>query len=75
MFPSLPMPPAPPLIEAMPARVQLNVLPTVALVAVYTKFDPLQMAGGDNGLLSTGTGFTTTVTFCTGPVHPFALTV
>ena len=46
------------------ARLQANVAPTVALVAVYVKVVPLQMAGGVSVLLSTGTGFTVTTTFC-----------
>jgi hypothetical protein len=62
-------------IPGIVARCHIKLVPAVALVGVYENRDPLQMAGGDNGLLSTGTGFTTTVTFCTGPVHPFALTV
>ena len=41
---------------------QANVAPVVALVAVYPKVDPLQIVGGAVELLSTGVGFTVTVT-------------
>ena len=49
---------------ATEALLQLNVEPDVALVAVYVKAVPLQMAAGVNVLLNTGVGLTATTTFC-----------
>jgi hypothetical protein len=52
------------LMPATTARDQLKVDPEVALVAVYVKVSPLQIGPGVNVLLSTGSGFTVTTTFC-----------
>jgi hypothetical protein len=52
------------LIPTTAARVQLKVDPVVALVAVYVKLSPLQIALGVNVLLRTGSGFTVTTTLC-----------
>ena len=52
------------LIPATTALVQAKVAPAVALVAVYPKVVPLQIAAGVRVLLRTGLGFTVMVTFC-----------
>ena len=60
------------LMPATTALVHEKVDPAVALVAVYPKAVPLQIAAGVNVLLNTGIGLTVTVTLC-GLAHVFAV--
>ena len=66
---------APSKIPATAARLHANVAPAVALVAVYVKVVPLQIAGGVNVLLRDGSGLTTTITFCPALLHPLAVVI
>ena len=56
-------------IPATNARLQANVAPAVALVAVYVNGVPLQIAAGDNVLLNTGEGFTVIVYVWSAPAQ------
>ena len=61
------------LMPATSALVHVNVAPAVALVAVYPKAAPLQIAAGVSVLLSTGIGLTVSTTFCPALLHPLAV--
>ena len=75
LTPDVPEPVAPPLIVAIVARVHEKVGLDCALVGVYVKVVPLQMATGVNVLLKTGVGLTTTLTFCPELEHELAVVV
>jgi len=62
------------LIPAMAARLQLKVVPVVALEGLYENRVFVQIAGGVKELDKDGVGLTVTVTFCWFE-HPLAVNV
>ncbi len=56
------------------ARLQLKVVPAVALAGMYVNNVLSQMAGGASDVLNVGAGFTVTETVCINE-HPFAVSV